>query len=265
LSSSSTSTAKKYLVFHFALFYYSLAAWRLLFCHLFPYWRNIWPIFEYGIYQAFDRAGIFHCFPLTKTTKMKKLFFAIALIAIITSSLKAQEKTSFGIRAGITSFKQNVSAGGLNITTDSRIGFYGGLFVNLGVSRKFAFEPGLLYSQLSSQITVAGSDITDNFSYLALPVLAKYMNEGFSIVAGPQVSFLLSAKEKIGSVTQDFKNQVESTEISAVFGAGYTFASGIGFDGRYQVGLTDINKDRSNDSKDKLNGFTVGLHFRFRK
>ncbi len=186
---------------------------------------------------------------------------AVILISIATTQA---QKTSFGIKAGINSTNQKVSASGLNISTDANIGFYGGLFAQTGISENFAVQPELLYAFLSSKVTFDGDKTTDNFSYVSVPVLAKYMKDGFSIVLGPQISFLVSAKEKSGGSTTDFKNQVKSTEIAGVIGAGYTLSSGLGFDARYQLGLSNIAKN-SADGKDKINGFSVGLHYIFHK
>jgi Outer membrane protein beta-barrel domain len=196
---------------------------------------------------------------------MKRLIFAITVVAISTAKVSAQGKSSFGIKAGINSTNQKVSGGGINVSTTANIGFYGGFFAQIGISEYFAVQPELLYTFLSSGITFGGEKTTDNFSYVSVPVLLKYIHEGFSIVVGPQVSFLTSAKEKSGGSSVSFKDEVESTEFAGIIGAGYTLPSGFGFDARYQLGLSNISKDKTDNTKDKINGFSVGLHYIFQK
>ena len=60
---------------------------------------------------------------------------------------------------------------------------------------------------------------------------------------GPQISFLVSAKEKTSGTNEDIKDQFKSTEIAGIIGAGYTLPNGFGFDARYQLGLSSIAKD----------------------
>ncbi len=116
---------------------------------------------------------------------MKRLILAMYIIIALTTNVYAQKKTSFGIKAGINSTNQKVSGGGVNVSTSANIGFYGGLFAQIGISEYFAVQPELLYTFLSSKITFDGNKTTDNFSYVSVPVLLKYMHEGFSIVLGP--------------------------------------------------------------------------------
>jgi len=99
-----------------------------------------------------------------------------------------------------------------------------------------------LYSLLGSKSSDADDDGKLDLSYISVPVLAKYMNSGFSIVLGPQISFLASAKSKSSEGDEDLKDQFKSTEMAGVIGAGYTLSNGFGFEARYQVGLSNVAK-----------------------
>lgn len=99
---------------------------------------------------------------------MKKLLFVIAAITF-TAALFAQN-TGFGVKAGITSANVKFSGEGVNISADSKIGFYGGVFAQIGVSENFAVQPELLYSLLGTKST--GGDADDegklNLSYISV-------------------------------------------------------------------------------------------------
>ncbi|MEO6220187.1 MAG: porin family protein [Ginsengibacter sp.] len=194
---------------------------------------------------------------------MKKVILAMAVIAISTATVNAQGRTNFGVKAGMTSANLKFSGFGANISTDSKIGFYGGVFAEIGISENFAVQPELLYSLLGAKSSDAtNGDDKINLSYVSVPVLAKYIKDGLSIVLGPQIGFLVSAKEKTSGSNEDVKDDFETTDISGVIGAGYTTISGFGFDARYQLGLSNIAKD-SGGGKLKNNAFMFGVHYRF--
>ena len=192
---------------------------------------------------------------------MKKLILVLNVFAISTATVNAQGTTNFGIKAGITSANLKFSGSGVSVSADSKIGFYGGVFAQIGVSENFAVQPEVLYSLLGSKSQ--GDNL--NLSYVSVPVLAKYIKEGLSIVLGPQVSVLVSAQDKSDG-GGDVKDQFKSTEIAGVIGAGYTLTNGFGFDARYQLGLSDIAKGSDLEAvKVKSNAFMVGVHYRFHK
>ncbi len=89
-------------------------------------------------------------------------------------------------------------------------------------------------------------------------------DNGLRIQAGPQVGLLLSGKSKINSNTVDIKDDLNPIDFAVSFGAGYIHpASGIGIDLRYNLGLTDINKNSTVVSTNR--GLQVGLFYIFGK
>lgn len=195
---------------------------------------------------------------------MRKLLFAITAIAFTAVSAQAQT-TSFGLKAGITAANIKESGGGVSISLTSKIGFYAGAFAEVGVSDKFAIQPELFYNLLGAKAKSDGESDGGklDLGYISLPVLVKYKSEGFSAFLGPQISYLLSAKSSGGGSSEDIKDQLKSTEIAGVIGAGYTLTNGFGFDARYQLGLSDISKDSGGEGSIKNSAFMVGVHYRF--
>ena len=67
-------------------------------------------------------------------------------------------------------------------------------------------------------------------------------DNGFRIEAGPQVGFLMNAKTKVGNNSTDIKNNLKSAVFSIPLGLGYVTMSGLGFDARYNFGISNIYK-----------------------
>jgi len=187
---------------------------------------------------------------------MKKLFIITAIVLFGFTNVNAQEEMQFGVK------------GGLNISTitgedvssfDSRTCMHFGVVMELPISDKFSFQPELLYScqgadysedfssiDATSKSVLATYEGTVKLDYLNIPLLAKfYVSEGFSLEIGPQVGFLLSAKDEYdwnGDIGEDdIKEYVKGLDIGAVIGIGYKLEGGLNFGGRYNLGLTDAN------------------------
>jgi hypothetical protein len=85
-------------------------------------------------------------------------------------------------------------------------------------------------------------------------------DNGFRIQAGPQIGFLINAKEKDNNTNVDIKDGLNSVDLGIGAGLGYVHvASGFGVDARYNLGVSDILKD--NDLKSTNRGFQIGLFY----
>ena len=196
---------------------------------------------------------------------MKKLLLSIALFcAILTAN--AQE-VKFGLKAGLNlsslagdDLEAPAKSSGIEVDQQLTPNFFAGGFAHIGLSDKFAVQPELLFSMQGAKFDVkdpiSGDDFETNFqlSYLNVPVLAKfYPIENLSIQAGPQIGFLLSAKDKSsGSSTEDIKDSTESIDFSGAFGVGYEFNQ-FNVGARYTIGFTEVFKIEG-ESLDNKNG-----------
>jgi hypothetical protein len=135
---------------------------------------------------------------------------------------------------------------------DGRTAFHLGVVAEIPISEKFSFQPELLYSaQGASQknsFDEFNYEAEINLDYLNLPLMAKYyVAEGFSLEAGPQVGFLMSAKAKVSgggeSEEEDIKDSVKGINFGVNFGVGYKLDSGLNFGARYNLGLSNDNDD----------------------
>ena len=182
---------------------------------------------------------------------MKKvLLSAVAILAFGFANAQDDAKSTssdmkFGVKAGYSSTNLTGDADGL----DARGGFYIGGLVDFAVSEKFHVQPELMYSTEG-----AGEDA--GIDYLRLPIMAKYyVMEGLSLQAGPEIAFKIATQE-------DFVDEAtKSMDFGLGFGAGYELASGLMFDARYNLGLSNIADYDGGDIKNT--GFQIGLGYRF--
>lgn len=208
---------------------------------------------------------------------MKKVFLG-ALVMLGTMAF-AQTSPKFGIKAGM-----NVSSiskdGGLS-DTKSKIGFNAGVFMNAPISSEFSIQPEVLYNNLGSKVTFGKNDqnsYSTNLDYISVPVMFQFnATPEFYIEAGPEFSFLVSAKNKLkdgnGNVgitnwTETATEHLKTFNFGLGLGAGYHITDKVSINARYMAALTNIGKDNPNpisqaykDSKNNV--FQVGLGFAF--
>ncbi len=186
---------------------------------------------------------------------MKKLF-VIAIIALFSISSLYAQHTNFGIKAGY-------NAASVQITNsndyDSKSGLHIGGLAHIHINQHFAVQPELVYSCQGGETT----NTKLKLGYINLPVLLQYMvDDGFRLQTGPQIGFLVTAKQKIGNVEVDIDDAYDAVDIAWSFGAGYIFHSGVGIDARYNLGLNNISDDENYKAKNRV--LQVGLFYQFK-
>jgi opacity protein-like surface antigen len=165
-----------------------------------------------------------------KQTMMKKLFLMAILFA---GTFAATAQTKFGVRGGadFASVKVTVTnpVSGAEMTAKgSETGFFVGGFAEIAFSESFAFQPEVLY--------VA---ITDS-NMLSVPLLGKYSFGSFSVMAGPDLNYLMDADE------DKFKVNVD-------VGASYDITENFDAEARYSIGMGDV----------AISGFFLGVGYKF--
>jgi hypothetical protein len=202
---------------------------------------------------------------LTKTINMKKVFLVLTAVAVTTLSYA---QVQFGVKAGVN-IATATGSGTDGASKTSLINFNAGGLVSIPVSDAFSVQPELVYSGQGVKGTQDGISVTDNLSYINVPILAKYMiASGFSVEAGPQIGFLLSAKEKAteGGVTQTATiPNTSSVDFSIAAGVSYLLSSNnLGFDARYNIGLTNVNNGPDASSDEIKNSvIQIGVFYMF--
>ena len=185
---------------------------------------------------------------------MKKITLTVLAVFALTFANAQDTKESnaksdivFGVKAGY----QNTNFGG-DAETDAASNFYVGGLVDFHITEKFHVQPELLYS-------MEGADNDEaNLDFIRIPVMAKFfVGEGFNLQVGPEFAFVAGG----GAI----KDSLKSMDFGLGFGAAYEMASGLLFDARYNLGLSDLNDNAAafGDAKITTTSFQIGLGYRF--
>ncbi|MDP4216364.1 MAG: porin family protein [Bacteroidota bacterium] len=187
--------------------------------------------------------------------------FTLLLIFVCASITTASAQVEFGLKGGLneseimTSDQQFVVVNGntQQLRNFPRVGFHGGVLVSIPLSKKFSFQPEAMFStQGANGKPTLGYLVSATeeyrFNYIDVPLLLKYtFPSGLFLETGPQIGYLVSVdidEDVVGSYyTSHYhpKSQYKSTDLSWALGAGYLSPVNIGFDIRYNLGLTDFS------------------------
>lgn len=143
---------------------------------------------------------------------------------------------SLGLKAG-ASLTDIV---GKEANYDSRFGFHAGIFANIGFARLFAFQPEVIYSQKGGYAP-NNHDYGVRFHYIDVPLAFHVNTDGFFFEAGPQVGFLISAKNEAGN-TIVTNNGYKDLDFGYLAGLGYQLKHGLGIGLRYNGEFTNVPK-----------------------
>ena len=167
-----------------------------------------------------------------------------------------------------------------------RISFNIGGYYTFMISDKFGLQPELVYSGQGTKFaattyetvigfdpstgapimgTVESPEVVFALNYLNIPIMAKYyFSESFSVLAGPQIGILMSAKAKSDDEDVDVKEFFNTTDISLGIGLEYALESGLNFNARYNIGMTTIEKDLADGEDGTKNAvIQIGVGFIF--
>ena len=183
---------------------------------------------------------------------MKKLFL---IVVCATALVSANAQVKFGLKAG-ANFASITDGDGLK----SKIGINGGVQVAMALNEMFSVNPEAVYSAQGAKADEGDGSL--NLNYINVPVLLQYNNpSGFFAHTGPQVGFLMSAKAKAGGEEQDMKEFMNSTDFGWVVGLGFATQSGFGFNARYNIGLSKLDKEGEGSSKNSV--IQAGIFYNF--
>jgi len=195
---------------------------------------------------------------------MKKVML-ISVFAVLT--LLSCVCHNLGLKAGLNVASLN---GDDTDNLDARTGMFFGGFAELCFTNEFAIQPEILYSMQGANYTeIDGYDGTIKLDYINVPIMAKIkIFDELYIQAGPQIGFLLSAKDEFKSAGEsgenDIKENLNTIDFGANLGLGYQFEGGFNLGARYNLGLSNINDFEGSDSFKNQNGvfqFSVGFRF----
>jgi hypothetical protein len=108
-------------------------------------------------------------------------------------------------------------------------------------SEFLSLQPELLYSSVGAKMNILGIKASSRLNYLSLPIMLRYNPQPiFNLHAGPQIGFLVSAKEELEGLSEDAMDAYKQLDVGLGIGAGVELPIGIGFSARYVLGIANI-------------------------
>lgn len=221
--------------------------------------------------------------------KAKICALALSLTALAFSS-QAQDKTTFGVRAGanFTNMTGKDEDGEDLDDNKMKIGFSIGVNAEIPIAPEFYIQPGLLFSQKGYKWEVEDEDdVKFSASWIEVPINFVYkptLGTGKLILGvGPYVGFGIGGKIKQDGNDEEidikFKSDVKADDLDGEttylkpldFGgnlvAGYEFSNKFSFQLNAQLGMANLfpkfEGNKPDEEKIKNVGFGLSLGYRF--
>lgn len=216
---------------------------------------------------------------------MKKVLIFTAIVLFGFTNVNAQKDVQFGVKGGLN--LSTISTDNDIICFESASGLQFGVMAEVPLSEQIGFGPEVQlfrpnidycieyylddYPYDTSKAAAADDySGTIKLSYLNVPLMLKYyVAEGFSLEAGPNVAFLLSAKDEYNDFgdtgEDDIKDELKGIDFGVNFGLGYKLEGGLNFGARYNLGLSDANdnKEEIGDNHLKIRSFQFSVGYFF--
>lgn len=218
---------------------------------------------------------------------MRKLLLCAAMIAGTVCMGHAQEKITFGVRAGLNVNSLSVSGeSGLK----SRVGYHVGAVMDWNVAKNLYVQPGLYFTTRGAKTSEEGMDMKINMNYLQISVSYRFpVSEKVKIDvnAGPYIALGLGGKMKYSEgdwddygyysydYDYDYDDWYDDDEMKMFgseglckrFDAGLRFGAGVHIQRFsiglcYDLGLTNIARGESK-MKIKNGSFQISLGYNF--
>jgi len=206
---------------------------------------------------------------------MKKiLILAIGLfISGVANAQSTDKAVRLGAKAGVNYSNIIKDDGNNNFETDYLVGFHAGLTLDIKLLENLAFTPEALYSTKGYKLKSSFGEFTQTTHFIDVPILASIrVGGGLNLVAGPQVSFLLSTNNKFETgfgtaeqkIVEDDSDRFKKSLVGGVVGFRYDFSDKIGINGRYALDFQKNNENGSNTTPEFKNQvFQLGLGLKF--
>ncbi len=177
---------------------------------------------------------------------MKKNSIIITMVIILGfisgNAQKISDEDPLYARAGFKAGVNYSNIIGDTDDTDSRVRIHLGAVVEYPISSKFFIQGELLYSAQGYKVRVGDQEQKISLNYISLPIITKIHIAGpLSLETGPQFSLSTTVRNEDIPDNDPFFDSFKDLDISWVLGAGYKLESGMFFQLRYNLGLTNIN------------------------
>ncbi len=200
---------------------------------------------------------------------MKKIFLAaaVAVLSVMTAKAEGFEKEfSLGVKGGLN--VSSVAGGDAGDFYKMKTGLFVGAFAELRLGGVVALTPELIYSRQGGAVKdpVGVDKARLRLNYINVPLLVRlYLtpSDDFTLDLGPQVGFLMAAKEWTKADNGDIEKidyrGANNVDVSFAAGLSYIMRERVILSARYNLGLTDIDGD--GDGKNSVIQLGVGYRF----
>ncbi len=186
---------------------------------------------------------------------MKKSIFIFTILVVAFSSAQAQS-FQLGLKGGANINKLT----GKSFTDEFSYGYHLGGFAEIGIGKKFAIQPEVLFNQAKVDTASKFNQLynslkDDKLSYLSIPILLNYKPVKFlTLQAGPQFGILIN-KDK--NILQNGQDAFKAGDFSLLGGVQLNLSKFKVY-ARYAVGLNNLN-DIDNQDEWKSQSIQVGV------
>ncbi|MDX5347408.1 MAG: PorT family protein [Hymenobacteraceae bacterium] len=217
---------------------------------------------------------------------MKKILL-VAVLFMATVCAQAQSGLGIGLRGGLN--YANATGDGADDNSEYKFGAHAGLTFHYDLSEMVGLKLETIYSnkgyKYESDVRSNGidveTDINTALSYIDVPLLANVKAGPLFFEVGPQLSFLITGKDKFKQKTRDsngnevagFPDRDEERDIEDLYenvdfgyaaGLGWMSDAGFGVGLRYNGGIKSFTKSSSgNNDKWRHSVFQLSLMYRF--
>lgn len=201
---------------------------------------------------------------------MKKVII-VAIGVLFAGAVNAQ---TFGVKGGLN-FSNIIKTNDNNFNTEIKAGLNAGLFAEIPLISSLEFAPELMFSQKGyktsgSSLLGGPNEYSVATNFIELPFLAKInASDKFSIVLGPQVSFLVSTKETFKQGSDSYQNTIREENdrlkkslFGGVAGIGIELTEKLSLNGRYALDFQKNNEDGTTQTpkyKNQVYQFSLGI------
>jgi len=188
---------------------------------------------------------------------MKTKLLILVIFGIMGTAASAQ-KFHIGAKAGANINKID----GKSFSDEFSYGYHLGGFFSVGLGKKFAIQPEVLFNQINVDTSSSFSQVYKfdqvdkvQLKYLSVPILLNFKPVKFiTLQAGPQFSVLMNKNK---TLLENGRDAFKAGDLSMLGGAQVNIGH-LNIYGRYAVGLSNLN-DIDNKEKWKSQSFQIGL------
>lgn len=187
-----------------------------------------------------------------------KTKLVILLTSILLGNVAIAQKINVGVKGGASINKLT----GKSFDEEFSFGYHLGGFVSVGLGKKFAIQPEILFNQINVDTSSNFSSVYQfnkvskvQLKYLSIPILLNFKPAKIlTIQAGPQFGVLMN---KSKTLYENGKQAFKGGDFSMLGGVQVNLRH-LHFYGRYALGLNNLN-DIDNKEEWKSQGFQLGV------